>query len=42
MSVGPYGHITRGTRLPENPNLGQMPPLLYASVAIIAYELIVL
>lgn len=42
MSVGPYGHTMRGTQLPENPDLGQMPPLLYASVAIIAYTFIVL
>lgn len=41
MSVGPYGH-TRGTQFPEIPDLGRMPPLLYASVAIIAFALIVL
>lgn len=38
-SVGPYGHITRGMELPENPDLGQMSPFLYVSVAMIAYAL---
>lgn len=42
MSVGPYERITRGTQLPGNPDLGQMPPLLYASMAITAYALKVL